>query len=121
MTMDTSVINPLVSLGTTWAGVSFGTSWSDYGSGFQACQYKKVGDLVFLRGVANSGAASWTTYPVIGTLPAGYRPAAKLRQAVDGNGAHVRIDILTNGQMYYMAGGSDSGRISLGSIVFSVD
>lgn len=121
MTMDASAINPLVSLGTAWAGVSFGTSWSDYGSGFQACQYKKVGDLVFLRGVANSGAASWTTYPTIGTLPAGYRPASNLRLAADGNGAHVRIDILTTGAIYYMAGGSGSGRISLDSIVFSVD
>jgi len=120
MTLSASAINPLVSLGTSWAGLSFGTGWSNYGSGYQTCQYKKVGDLIFVRGLATSGANLWSTYPTIGTLPAGYRPSGRLIFSADMTGAG-RIDVLTSGLIIHVSGGGGSGYISLNDIVFSVD
>lgn len=107
---------------TAWTTVSFGSGWSNYGSGYQAVQYKKFGDLVFLRGLANSGSNAWASYSTITTLPAGHRPAGRLifNQMANAQQA-VRVDITTSGSVSYVAGGAGSGWISLDNIVFSVD
>lgn len=57
-----------------WTAVTFQNSWADYGGGFQTCQYRKLGDMVQLRGLMRLGTAGTTAF----TLPAGYRPSATL-------------------------------------------
>jgi len=107
---------------TAWTAVTFGTGWSNYGSGYQAVQYKKFGDLVFLRGLATSGGSAWASYPTITTLPTGHRPAARLifDQMANSNQA-VRVDITSGGSVLWVAGGAGNNWLSLDSIVFSVD
>ncbi|MDQ7780152.1 MAG: hypothetical protein RDV41_10660, partial [Planctomycetota bacterium] len=106
---------------TAWTAGSFGTGWSNYGSGYQTVQYERVGDLVFLRGLANSGGNLWATYPTIITLPEGFRPNGRLIFSQEGNAnAAVRVDVATNGQVQWSAGGSGSGWLSLDGIVFSI-
>ena len=107
-------------LGDTWTAVSFGTNWTDYGSGYQTAQYKKFGDQVYLRGLATSNANSWTTYPTIFTLPVGYRPPARLIFEQTGNNSvAVRVDITSGGLVQWVAAGAGSGYISLDGISFS--
>jgi len=60
-----------------WTGVTFATGWGNL-SGAQAVEYRKIGDIVYLRGTAERTSGSGTT---IFTLPSGYRPPAQLRFA----------------------------------------
>lgn len=53
-----------------WRTPTFEAGWSDYG-GIHACRYTKVGDIVHLKGLANSAGAGTSTVYV---LPVGYRP-----------------------------------------------
>jgi hypothetical protein len=106
-----------------WADVSFGTGWSNYGSGYQSVQYKKFGDLIFLRGLASSQTNLWAAYPVIFVLPDNFRPSSgRLVFSQCGNAnAIVRVDITTAGQVRWVAGGAGNDWISLDGIIFSVD
>lgn len=105
-----------------WTDASFGTGWSNYGSGYHNVGYKKVGDLVFLRGLANSGANAWSSYGTIFTLPVGFRPAARLIFGTTCNSnAFCRWDITSSGTVQWDSGGAGSGWVSLEGIVFSVD
>lgn len=82
------------SLGTSWASVSFNTGWNNLGGGYQATEYKKVGDLVFLRGLSQRSSGTNTT---IFTLPSGFRPASTQRFAATSAGAFGEIEITTAG------------------------
>lgn len=102
-------------LGETWIGLTFNTGWGNFGGGWQNGQYKKFGDLVYLRGVVSrtSGVATLIT-----TLPAGYRPPATLLYAVDASGALGRIDITTGGDVVLATGAVTYAQLN--GIVFSV-
>lgn len=104
-------------LGGAWAGVTYASGWEDFLPGtLQPVQYKKVGDLVFLRGICyrTSGASA-----TIATLPSGYRPLAKIQQIVLSNVALGYIDIETDGDIVLNAG-SPTDWVSLNNIWFSV-
>ena len=64
------VANTLGSVGA-WANVTFENSWADYHTGtYGFCQYRKVGDMVQVRGLINGGVTNTTAF----TLPVGFRP-----------------------------------------------
>lgn len=68
---------------TAMAG-SLTNSWTDSGAPELACAYKKEGNRrVYLRGSMKSGTITAAAF----TLPAGYRPSARVRVACDSNGA----------------------------------
>lgn len=68
---------------TAWTNVTFSGTWVNSGSGWQDVQYRKLGDMVQLRGSCTLGAAvSGTT---IFTLPVGFRPPARLSFATEGS------------------------------------
>lgn len=102
-------------IGTGWSNLSFGSGWTDYGSGFMPGSYKKVGDLIFLRGLVKRTSGSGTT---ITTLPSGYRPPAQLLFAVHTNTGLGRVDIDTSGNVTLVGGGADW--VQLNGLVFSV-
>ena len=56
---------------TAWTNVTFQNSWANMG-GYQAVQYRKVGDMVQMRGMMGSGTMGQTAF----TLPVGFRPPA---------------------------------------------
>jgi hypothetical protein len=57
-----------------WIAPTFTNSWVDYGSGFQTVGYRKVGDVVQLRGLMKNGTLGASAF----TLPVGYRPTANI-------------------------------------------
>ena len=56
---------------TPWIAPTFQNSWTNYGTGFNLAGYRKIGDIVYLRGLVKGGASGATIF----TLPAGFRPA----------------------------------------------
>lgn len=79
-----SLANP-----TTWTAVTFANSWVDFGTGNQVCQYRKVGDMVQVRGLMKSGTIGAAAF----TLPAGFRPPATLIFASEANSLFSVINI----------------------------
>jgi len=103
----------------SWSSLPYtnggGTTWTDFGSGWQVGQYKKMGDLVFVRGLCKRTAGSGAT---IATLPSGYRPASYSQLFVTlTDGGVGRIDVGTGGDISLVAG--TAGWVSL-NLVFSV-
>ena len=81
-------------VGTAWAGLSFGSGWASFGIGFNNGEYKKVGDIVFLRGLVARTSGVGTT---IATLPSGYRPSAQCVFITNATDAFGRVDVQTDG------------------------
>lgn len=103
-------------LGTAWAGLSFGSGWGNLGGGWQTGQYKKIGDIVMLRGfvVRTSGTSAR-----IATLPSGYRPLAPDRWAVTSDaGLHATIQVDADGNIDVVIGSPDD-YMTLSGIIFS--
>lgn len=101
-------------LGETWNAVTFNTGWSNLGGAWHGVKYKKAGDLVFLRGLAQRTSGSETT---IFTLPVGYRASlAYLFTAYSSTGI-ASIEITNAGLVKLNSGGT--AYVSLDGIVFS--
>lgn len=82
---------------------AFQNSWVNYGAGFlPAGFYKDPFGIVHLRGtISNAPGVAAST--VIYTLPAGYRPSAKMvcdaQNLTTAAGAYARVDIDTGGNL----------------------
>lgn len=83
---------------SAWTGVTFQNSWVNNGSAGQPnVAYRKVGDMVHLRGSMKNGTANAVCF----TLPSGFRPAYNFVFPVaseTGNG-HVDLDFNANGNV----------------------
>ena len=84
---------------TGWESLTLLNSWSNYGSGFNNAQYRKIGKQVFLRGLIRNG----TQGSVIAQLSSEYRPSKTNVFAVNSaNESNVigQIRIDSNGNIY---------------------
>lgn len=119
-TLTSPAISDPVITGSTgaWSTLTLNTAgnWANYGGAYAVAAYKKVGDLVFLRGlvVRSSGADT-----LIATLPSGYRPVSYLLYTTSGDDAFARIDIENDGEIRMQAG-TAAAYISLDGLFFSV-
>lgn len=102
-------------MGGAWTAVTYNTGWADYGSPWMGVSYKKVGDLVLVRGlcVRSSGVAT-----TIFTLPSGYRPANYIIFPQVSADAFMRLDVQPDGQVVAYSG-TPGTWINLTGIVFS--
>lgn len=80
-----------------WTPFVFESGWANLGAGFQPCQYRKIGDIVYVRGIAKATTLSgdWA----FTTLPAGFRSPSTLIYNTFGNDAPLRVDVNTNGRI----------------------
>jgi hypothetical protein len=104
-----------------WTALPFATGWSVYGGGFAIPGYRKIGDIVYLRGLCAFAAGAATT---IATLPAGFRPAnTELLVAdtsVTGGGQANRVDVTPAGVITAPITTTPAGWVSLSPLQFSV-
>jgi hypothetical protein len=77
---------------TAWTAVTFAGSWVNLGGGYQTAQYRKVGDMVQVRGIIKSGVTATAAF----TLPAGFRPPVSTEFA-QGPTAGAYLSVQTNG------------------------
>ena len=110
--------NDIIDIGTiggAWTGLSYGSGWGDYSGAFAGGSYKKVGDVVFLRGMVVRSSGSSTT---IGTLPSGYRPVKTEIIDIASNNAFGVVTINTSG-IITLDVGSPTAWVSLSGKAFS--
>jgi hypothetical protein len=62
---------------------------------------------VFVRGLVTRTDGLPPSSSPIGTLPAGYRPPKRLIFGTNGGPASIRVDVLPNGQVVWIAGKVD--------------
>jgi len=86
---------------TPWTGVTFQNGWVNYG-GYQAAQYRKIGDIVYLRGVIGNGTG------VAFTLPVGFRPPFTVQK--NAVGTVSTMDINPTGTAY-LTGGTNAAAV----------
>lgn len=90
-----------------WFALALGAAWQQY-PGFEAAAFRKVDDIVEVRGLIRRSSGSPATGETLFTLPTGYRPPATtvLFAALDGGAVPgvSRVDIATTGVCTWVAG-----------------
>jgi hypothetical protein len=99
---------------TAWTAVPLQNSWANYGAPYPTIACRKVGDVVYLRGLINGG----TTNTICATLPVGFRPAHDTHFVVASNDSWGVLLIRTAGTIQVNAW--QTAWISLANVVFSV-
>lgn len=84
---------------TGWIDLVLNTNISNYNNQ-QKCQYRKVGNKVYIRGVfIGSGVSKLCT---VATLPEGFRPSQRIMIPTTGYGVALeRIEVETDGTIRY--------------------
>lgn len=111
-----------------------------YGDGISAAdtanppKFKKIGDMIYLRGSIRRASSSYSTgqvvlkLPVTGTdwnmlyfLQNPYKPAGtEIFAAATGSGTSIRhLEFRANGDVVFVGGSTTAGNISLSGIVYS--
>ncbi len=105
----------------SWVNLSMVNSWVYYPDGpnwFSTPQYTKTSDgIVQLKGLIRGGSTTYDSN--IATLPAGFRPKARILTTVANSGGYARIDILANGEVHFM--GSSNTWYALDSVYFMAE
>ena len=102
-----------------WNNLSLLGGWSNYGSGYQTAQYRKVGDIIQLRGLVVCGG-SFTTN--IAQMPSSlfYPASGRLIFYCWTSGSTYRIDVTNAGVIACGGWTPTSGTIvSLDGIIFA--
>lgn len=97
---------------TPWAGLTLQNGWTNYGGGYDVASYRKVGDMVQVKGTVRNG----TVGQVWATLPVGYRPPLALALVIAGNGINYNVpitNILTDGTMTFYDTGNSAIHVTL--------
>jgi hypothetical protein len=106
------------------------TGWIDlgYGSGFTVSsfgyppQIRKIGNVVYMRGICNRGTNISNGEKPMGTIPEGFRPSAVMYFQVRGTGGKtLSIQINANGTSSIAVNEQTSAYIALDSISYPLD
>lgn len=100
---------------TSWTQPTLLNSWVDFGGAYALAAYRKVGDVVELRGLIKSGSTNAAAF----TLPTGFRPPAELIYAVATSTGPANIAVQADGDVFIPTGVSTT-YVSLAGISFSV-
>ena len=97
-----------------WTAPTFQNSWVNY-DGVEPAQYRKVGDIVELRGLVKNGTVGETT--AIFTLPTGFRPPKRVRIPIVANSVFAWISVGTDGVVG--VGSGSNVWVALDAVAFS--
>jgi hypothetical protein len=91
--------------------------WAAYGGSYKVPTYTKTGVVCEVEGLVKG--SRWGSSMV--QLPSDCRPRKRLIFNVNNHAKSCRVDVHTNGQVTWHAGGKDHGWVSLGGIMFSTE
>lgn len=103
-------------MGGGWTVLSYSNNWTDFGSGFQVGQYRKVGDVVYVRGLLKRSTGTPSVGETVATLPSGFRPPTDITnvaQEAAGVSSFSRIDVTTAGIIKWVTGTAASAASAL--------
>lgn len=109
--------------GDGWQSLSYNSGWADYGAPYTGGEYRRVGDLVYVRGSVKRTSGSDNN---IAVLPSDLWPVTRCcfvcSNPTPASFAAIRVDVLhsTGAINWLSAAGGAATWISLDGIVFSV-
>ena len=96
-------------IGTTypdspWIALPFASGVTDYGNGYQYCQYRRVNNRVYVRGLCEAAGTGYggTGNVLLAVLPEGFCPPARLIKATNHHEGVSRVDIRPDGGIEHM-------------------
>jgi len=89
--------------------------WKAYGKGYAAPTYTTSGDLVVLSGLMRNAGGKWTH---VATLPKAAAPKGSLVFNINHHAGTARLNITTDGKVYWGTGAKNHGWISLAGVKF---
>lgn len=116
---DRLVLGTVATTAQVWTALPLVSPWAIYGGGWMPPQYRKIGDIVYLRGLLQRGTGATSNVAV---LPVGYRPTVGTEifgLLWSGTSGIARVDIDTGGNIT-AAGTTDTNWLSLAGVQFSV-
>lgn len=90
---------------TAWVTPALSGTWVAFGSPYATPAYRKTGGIVYLKGLVKNGTINTTTGDIF-ILPVGFRPLEREVFSVGGVAAFGRADVLPDGSVRAVAGGS---------------
>jgi hypothetical protein len=114
---NTSPALPIPETPPTWTPVPLGATWTHWAAPWGPCGYRKIGDVVTLRGLA----VSTSTVTTIATLPVGFRPAVSYIGPTIGQDAFSEIRVNLDGTIVVAYGPAitNTSWVSLNNVFFS--
>lgn len=86
---------------TEWRNVTFQNGWTNFGAPYANVQFRRIGDIVHLR-----GAASGTLNVVAFTLPVGFQPPVTVEEYGISGANHAVVYVAANGEVTPKGSGS---------------
>lgn len=84
-----------------WTDVTFANNWTHWAAGYQRVQYRTIGDVVYLRGLARKEAAISTSTQAVFNVPTNLSPSVDeimlARAKLNGSETAVRVQIKSTG------------------------
>ena len=100
-----------------WTPATLLNGWTNYDvNTYPAAAYRKVNDLVYLRGLVRNGTIGASGF----NLPVGYRPLRNHHFLVNGNDLPCSVRVLMGGDVWIGTGSQSNVWIDIGGIVFGV-
>jgi hypothetical protein len=103
---------------TGWITPTLLNSWVAYGSAWSTPAYRKIGNVVYIKGLIKGGTI--TTGTTLFTLPVGYRPLQDMHIRTVSAGLFAYIQIYANGDVK-TAGTTSATYLSIDAISFPAD
>jgi hypothetical protein len=104
---------------TVWTNLPLINGWVNWGSGVQNAQYRRIGDIVYIRGgIKGPGTAS----NVWSSLPAGFRPPAQVDHVAlfySGSRQVAAVTVGTDGSAYCNDVVPSSALLTINGIFYS--
>lgn len=101
--------------GPSWINVTYNTGWADRGGGYAVVQYRRVGNMVHIRGQATRSSGTETT---VATLPSGFTPLEAEIFPTATNSGYGNCVVAVNGNLNIGTGGTTW--VSFSGVVFRV-
>jgi len=95
------------------SNLGLGNRWASYGGSYGTASYKVTGQLCMVNGLVKHGG-----WGHVATLPHACRPRRRLIFNLNNHQYSMRVDVLTSGHIYWIAGGRSHSWMSLSGINF---
>lgn len=96
-----------------WTTPTYQNGWVEYAPG-RGAQYRKIGDIVYIRGVIKSGTAGMAAF----TLPVGFRPNPDVSFVVNRDALTGMVTIDVTGEF---KPSTTAGYVYLNPIFFAIN
>lgn len=99
---------------TPWIAFPYSANYQAFNAGYSTPGYRRIGDIVYLRGLITRNTSTAGANSTCGTLPAGFQPPGLCLYEQHLSGVRVRVDV------YGVGGPTPAGAIVHADVALAV-